>query len=228
MHHRKLLAALGLALCACHSDHSTSYDQSSATRSSASLSEASNRSFSTHDREFIETAMQGGMFEVESSRLALEKNASAANRSFANMMIDDHTKANQGLEKLVHEKGGTVPITLSPDMQDKIDELRQTSGAAFDHAYHDMQVKAHDDAIALFEREARDADDGDLKSFAQRTLPTLRMHRSHLDQDGSALPRRGQSFRSHERSARASARRGSDHPVRFVSGFEFQKRSGNR
>jgi len=187
MHHRTLLVAVGLALCACHSDHSTRSEEPPSTRSAASLNETNSRSFSTSDRDFIDEAMQGGMFEVESSRLALEKNASAANRSFANMMIEDHTKANESLEKIVHEKGGTVPITLSPDMQDKLDELRQASGAAFDHTYHDMQVKAHDEAIALFEREARDADDADLKSFAQRTLPTLRMHRSHLDQDGSGV-----------------------------------------
>lgn len=187
MHHRKLFAALALVLCACHSDHSTSYDTKPSTRSSASLNETSARQFSARDREFIDKAVQGGMFEIESSRLALEKNASAQNRSFANMMIEDHTKANQALEKIVHEKGGTVPITLSPDMQDKIDELRQATGAAFDHTYHDMQVKGHDDAITLFERASRDSDDGDLKSFAARTLPTLRMHRNHLDQDGSGV-----------------------------------------
>jgi putative membrane protein len=184
---RRLYLAAGLALCACHSDRITQYDAQTSDRSSASLNELSTRPLSPADRAFVDQAVQGGLFEIESSRLALEKNASAQNQSFAAMIITDHTKANQALAKIAHEKAGSVPNALAPEMQDKIDELRQATGSMFDHAYHDMQVKAHDDSIALFERAARSSDDGDLKSFAERTLPTLRMHRSHLDQDGSGI-----------------------------------------
>jgi putative membrane protein len=142
---------------------------------------------STADRTFIDKATQGGLFEVESSRLALDKNASAQNRSFANMMITDHSKANQALEKLVREKGGRVPTVLDTDLQAKLDDLRHKEGAAFDRAYHEAQVKAHDDAIALFESASRDCDDPELKAFAAKTLPTLRMHRSHLDVDEGGI-----------------------------------------
>jgi putative membrane protein len=50
------------------------------------------------------------------------------------------------------------------------------TGAAFDKAYIDDQVKAHQDAIALFEKEASGGSDAELKAFAAKQLPGLRGH----------------------------------------------------
>jgi putative membrane protein len=51
-----------------------------------------------------------------------------------------------------------------------------TTGAEFDRGFIEAQVKAHQEAIALFEKQANDGDDGDLKAFAQKQLPALRNH----------------------------------------------------
>jgi putative membrane protein len=50
------------------------------------------------------------------------------------------------------------------------------SGAAFDRGFLEAQVKAHQDAIALFEQQANGSGDADLKAFAQKQLPGLRNH----------------------------------------------------
>jgi putative membrane protein len=39
-----------------------------------------------------------------------------------------------------------------------------------------MQLSAHKDAVSLFERYAKGGDDPDLKSWAGKTLPTLKHH----------------------------------------------------
>jgi putative membrane protein len=50
------------------------------------------------------------------------------------------------------------------------------TGAAFDKGFIDAQVKAHQDAIALFEKQASGGSDADLKAFASKQLPALRTH----------------------------------------------------
>jgi putative membrane protein len=176
-----LFVTLGLALCGCHAD-GDHYDAPAATQTTTSWKTAAVKSLSAHDREFVDAAAQGGMFELDSSRMALDKNASGQNRAFANMMLEDHEKANRELEKLVREKGGMLPIAPDAEHRRLLDELSKTQGQTFDIAYHDAQVAAHDLAIALFEDAARNCEDPDLRAFAEKTLPTLRKHRSHLDE----------------------------------------------
>jgi putative membrane protein len=53
-------------------------------------------------------------------------------------------------------------------------ELR--SAKSFDQAYANNQVKAHEATIALFEEEAANGKDADLKKFAADTLPKLKHH----------------------------------------------------
>jgi putative membrane protein len=54
--------------------------------------------------------------------------------------------------------------------------LNDKTGADFDKAYMEMMVSDHKKDISLFEKESKNGKDSDLRSFATRTLPTLRMH----------------------------------------------------
>ncbi len=149
---------------------------------SASMSEPANHALSADDQKFVTGATQGGMFEVKSSQLALDKGVTGSTRDFAQMMIDDHGKANRDLESLAHKKGATISNTLEAQHQEMLDELSSLTGKEFERKYHADQVKGHDAAIALFERYSKDAADADIKAFANRMLPTLRAHRKHLDE----------------------------------------------
>jgi putative membrane protein len=107
------------------------------------------------------------------------------------MEIADAAQANKELETLLRDKGLSVSSALNRDQAQALDRLRQVDGPAFDRFYHDVQLKAHDDAIALFERAARASDDSTLRSFAFPMLPTLRKHRASLDPTVSLADDRG-------------------------------------
>ncbi len=89
-------------------------------------------------------------------------------------MQADHTEANIELRKLALEKN--ISLDTSKNDNKTSDKLSKLDGAAFDHAYIEDQVKAHEDAVTLFEKEADKGNDGDLKAFASTTLPTLKHH----------------------------------------------------
>jgi putative membrane protein len=184
---------VGLALCGCRTDRDAGVDDAShagqphpdtqATTKPAS-SPASDRtaSLSAEDKKFVEKAAIGGLFEVESSKLALEKTESRKLREFAEMMVADHGDANRKLSDLARRKGTSVPSSLDSDHKRMMDELRDQNGKEFDARYHEQQVKAHDGAIKLFESAARNCDDADLRDLASKTLPVLRKHREMLDE----------------------------------------------
>ncbi|MEN1831743.1 DUF4142 domain-containing protein [Pseudomonas lijiangensis] len=129
--------------------------------------------------DFVEDASAKGIAEVEAGKLAQEKGSSADVKSFADKMIKDHTAANNKLKALAESKD--LEVSSDAQMMDKaksmILELR--SAKSFDQAYANNQVKAHEEAIALFEEEAANGEDAELKAFAADTLPKLKEHLVH-------------------------------------------------
>lgn len=129
------------------------------------------------DAEFMMKAASSGMFELQVSELALQKASSQTVKEFASKMKEDHTKANNELKALAAKKNITLPTSLDKEFQDKLEDLRKESGADFDSEYMKVMHKAHEKDVELFE-EASEEDDADaeIKAFASKTLPILRMH----------------------------------------------------
>jgi putative membrane protein len=129
------------------------------------------------DRSFMEKAAQSDQTELQASKLAQSKAADADVKSFASHIITDHTKASQELKQLAQSKGVQLPDEPSAAQQAQLKTLAAQDGEKFDRAYADMiGVKAHREAVALFQSAARQATDADVKAFAQKTLPTLQQH----------------------------------------------------
>jgi putative membrane protein len=201
----RTLVLLTLALCACRGnshDEDAEYVSSTgagggksptvhATEAggkssgiSATGASAASPAVAAGDREFVEKAAIGGRFEVESSELALSKGVSGSLRDFADMMVADHGKANAELTQLAKTKAIQPPAKLDAKHQQDLDKLSALSGEEFERTYRDMQTRAHEEAIQLFEKAAAECKDADLRAFAQRTLPTLRKHREHITKAG--------------------------------------------
>lgn len=97
------------------------------------------------------------------------------------MMITDHSKANDELAAIAKKNDIKVPdsTTLTNQAKEKILDMRDQS---FDAAYANNQVKAHEQTIELFKKEANTVTDDktkgavELKGFAQKMLPGLEKH----------------------------------------------------
>ncbi|HEV7718600.1 MAG TPA: DUF4142 domain-containing protein [Arsenicitalea sp.] len=129
-------------------------------------------------QQFATTAGVSNLFEIASSKVALSKAQNADVKTFAQRMIDDHTKAGNEMVMAAKSDGVAPPAHLNQTNQSKLDRLNRLTGNAFDKAYAAAQVQAHADAVALFQAYATKGKDGSLKHFAAMTLPTLQMHYS--------------------------------------------------
>ncbi|HYH64555.1 MAG TPA: DUF4142 domain-containing protein [Urbifossiella sp.] len=130
------------------------------------------------DAEFVTKAASGGLFEVKSSKLALEKATKAECKHFAEMMIKDHTKANDELKAAAAKAGVPLPAELAPHHQKMLNDLK--AARDFDAAFVDAQLKSHVEAVDLFTAASASVKDPGLRDFAVKTLPTLKMHLDHV------------------------------------------------
>jgi putative membrane protein len=129
----------------------------------------------TSPEDFVEEAAQGGMAEVEMGKLASTKAKDPEVKKFGQMMVADHTKANNELKALAQTKKWTLPTDMGTH-KDTHADLSKLSGDEFDRAYVDQMVEDHDADVELFEEQANSSTDPELKAFAAKTLPTLRKH----------------------------------------------------
>lgn len=130
----------------------------------------------TDAQGFATRAAQGGMAEVELGRLASQKAQNAEVKKFAQMMVQDHTNANTELKSLASKKNITLPTALDAEHKAVMDKLQGLSGAEFDKAYMDAMVEDHEKTVDLFQAQADDGADADMKAFAAKTLPKVKQH----------------------------------------------------
>ncbi len=133
--------------------------------------------------DFVQKVAVSDMFEIQSSQLALDKKADRDTKPFAQKMMKDHKKTTNELKALLKKANvqAQLPTTLDAEHQAKLDQLKGLSGREFDVAYDRMQMEAHQQAISLFEGYAQGGDNPQLKQWAAKTLPALKMHKTMAD-----------------------------------------------
>lgn len=130
---------------------------------------------STTDKNFMKAAAQGGMAEVNLSKLAIERGGPAV-KQFGQMMVEDHTKANEELMAIAESKKVVLPKTMKPDAMTAKKRLSRLRGAAFDKLYISVMLKDHVKDVANFSKQAKMGKDEDVKGFAAKTLPVVQGH----------------------------------------------------
>jgi putative membrane protein len=128
------------------------------------------------DAKFATAAANGGMAEVALGKLALTKTSSAAIKDFANMMVTDHSKANDELMAIAKKKNITLPSEPDSTHMKKKEELSKLMGTDFDKSYVSAMIDGHKKTLDLMNDEAKNGKDADLKAFAAQTAPTVQMH----------------------------------------------------
>jgi putative membrane protein len=129
------------------------------------------------DRKFIEEAAGSGMFEVQVSQLAASKATDPNVKSYASMLVDHHTAANNELVKIANARRVELPAAPPRGMRKDIEKLGKKNGAEFDRDYiREVGIKAHEKDIKLFQGASKDVKDPELKAFVDKTLPVLREH----------------------------------------------------
>lgn len=145
--------------------------------------------FSSSDRAFVMTAAEGGMKEVQMGQMALEKAQDPAVKSYAQKLVDDHTRANQELTSLMQSKGLDSPDKTAPTKQSNTSDMHMSSmnGTSFDRSWVHYMVQDHQKDVREFQQEAKRAQDPELKAWIEKTIPVLQDHLRQAQQLQSTM-----------------------------------------
>lgn len=127
------------------------------------------------DKVFVGSVSQGGMYEVEASKLAEQKAVAPDVKDTANTEVHDHQLVGAELKRIAVKTGIPVGATLNAEFQARLAKLKSVSGAAFDAAYIADMEAIHDKDEKLFAKEAMEGSDN-FKAFAHQTDLIVKRH----------------------------------------------------
>ncbi|MEO7497249.1 MAG: DUF4142 domain-containing protein [Massilia sp.] len=139
------------------------------------------------DQKLVMDMAQGNMAEIEMAKLAQTKSQNDQVKTFAQQMIDDHTKALGEVQQLAQSKGITLPTDVDVTHKAAAAKLSALSGDAFDKAYMKQGgMTDHKKMHALLNSAQSKAKDPDVKALAARIAPTVDQHLNAAQQMSTA------------------------------------------
>lgn len=130
----------------------------------------------SHDVKFVKQEAAAGMALVKLAGLGAQKAVRPEVKAFAEMIVKDHTTANEELSKLAATKGVEISAVIAPKYAEAFQNLEKTESADFDKEFLNVAVSSHKKCVGSFENAAQSAADSDVKSWAEEKLPTLKAH----------------------------------------------------
>ena len=128
------------------------------------------------DNNFFRDTAVANMTEIQMAQDALNKSSNPQVKAFAQHMIDDHTMVGNQLASLAQSKGAMLPTKLDGPHMDMVTNLQSMSGTDYDKTYASDNVTAHEMTITEVTHESTTGNDPDVKQFAAKILPNLKMH----------------------------------------------------
>jgi len=129
---------------------------------------------SDDDKTFLDGVKTAGSLEISMAKLA-QQSSNPKIKSFADMMIRDHTQMDKEVEALATESQVVLRTDFDNDQLKEIDMMKGLKGAAFDQHYKDMMVKSHAKTVELF-KSGMDTRDEKVKNFATKSLAVIESH----------------------------------------------------
>jgi len=126
------------------------------------------------DGSFLTDAIQGNLGEIQIGQLAQTNGNSDQVRSFGQMLVQDHTAANDKALQLAKSHNLSAPTEPKPEAKKTYDKLSKLTGQAFDTEFAKAMVEDHKKDLKEFEQQAKGSDD--IANFAREAVPTLKKH----------------------------------------------------
>jgi len=128
------------------------------------------------DRNFVQGSAKGNAFEIEISKLAAKRSKSAWTKEFAKEMIHEHSGAQTELTNISKRRGLRLNTSPTAEQWKTIQRLQGLKGTKFDTQYRKVQLMAHAQTAAMFQNYIARGHDEDVKGYAVKVLPAVKMH----------------------------------------------------
>ncbi|MDK2745385.1 MAG: DUF4142 domain-containing protein [Nitrospira sp. BO4] len=133
-------------------------------------------------QSFLNKAAEEHQIEISLGQLAAQRATNERVKEFGQQMVDDHKKAGQQVEQLAMKDGVQLSAGVNQEHKQRVNELSQLAGHAFDRAYMNYILQNHETTVEEFQREAKTVQDQDIKQWIISIVPFLEAHREKARQ----------------------------------------------
>jgi putative membrane protein len=137
------------------------------------------------DAQIAAIVVTANQVDIDAGKLAAERSTNEKVKSFAQLMVTDHTAVNKSATELVSRLKVTpqtnpTSIALQAGGDKNLAHLNTLKGAAFDKAYIDHEYAYHQQVIdALDKTLIPSATNAELKALLIKVRPAFVAHRDH-------------------------------------------------
>jgi len=181
------LSTLALAACGSGTERSTENAMDATRNALSNTAEATGNMLENSSlaltptpspQEFADKAARSDAFEIAAAEIAAKNAASPAVKEFAAMMAEAHKASTAALKKAAGAASPAITpsAALTSDQQEDLADLKKVTGDKFDKEYIDGQIDAHEDALDLMKKYAKDGEAASLKMAAAETSPVVEQH----------------------------------------------------
>jgi len=177
-----VVTTLAAAIAACTSSEAqrqgggaTPYEGASVAPGNVALAGINPEAAAMSPKVFADTAAASDMFQIVSSSLAKARASNQATRSFAEMMIAEHTQSTRQLASAAAAAKVPIDPQLSSAQEADLTDLK-AAGGRFDTVYAEKQIVAHTNALIGLRKYAAEGTDASLRAFAALAVPVVERH----------------------------------------------------
>lgn len=129
-----------------------------------------------HTLSCLKKAAEMHQSKITLGQLAADRGANTRVRQFGLQMAGAHKRLSEEVQGLATAKGVQLPLELTDEHKQKVKELSQLNGHAFDREYLVYILRDHQSSANEFEEHMLIVEDSDVLHWMARTLPLLRAH----------------------------------------------------
>lgn len=133
------------------------------------------------DNNFMTWAAHYDLSEVELGELALTSSANDSVKSFAQMMVTDHSAWKSSLDSVAALYNIQLPNAPDSARAALKVQLSGLSGYDFDTAYINSRVREKQWVVSLYQNEINNGNAANIKAHATRILPAIQVHQQRAD-----------------------------------------------
>jgi putative membrane protein len=151
---------------------------------------------SVNDAQIASIVVTANQVDIDAGQFALSRSTSDEVKTFARLMVTDHTGVNKAATDLAAKlkltpQDNPTSQSLKADGEKSLTHLKTLKGAAFDKAYIDREVAYHQQVIdALDSTLIPGATNEELKALLVKVRPAFITHLEHAKRLQASATRR--------------------------------------
>jgi putative membrane protein len=148
------------------------------------------------DPQIASIVVTANQVDIDAGKLAVARSTDAAVKTFAQLMITDHTGVNKQAVDLVTKlkvtpEDNATSKSLKDGGEKNVASLKALKGAAFDKAYIDHEVAYHQQVLDAVDKTLiPSATNADLKALLVKVRPAFVAHLEHAKHIQSTLDKK--------------------------------------